>query len=276
MFRLKIDKENVWFSCRRGEKSSIMGSLSQSDLLQLKICTEMMEELEVNIHILDAEIVRLVDKDAVERAGKVPDVGMVSAAAVIAELGDARRLGEKQVGAYAGLVPSVKQSGRRKWRGGIAKRGSRWLRRVLVQCALAAIKVRDSRFRMFYLRIRSARGYNVAIVALARKMLVVVHRLLVTGEEFVEEGLKPKRVRRLIRPRDLSVPFEEALSLLVRFCGFWFRLVENAFVPEISKQNDLLVSVFIAEEQVLPSEVFPTKTVSPMRSQLFWELCFVL
>jgi len=191
---------------RREEiKSSIMGTLSQSDLLQLKICTEMIEELEVNIHILDAEVARLVDRDVVERISKVPGMGMVSAAAVIAELGDARRfLGEKQVGAYAGLVPSVKQSGRRRWRGGITKRGSKWLRRVLVQCALAAIKVRDSRFRMFYLRVRSSRGHNVAIVALARKMLVVIHHLLVTGEEFE------------IRPKDLSVPFEEAFSLLVR------------------------------------------------------------
>jgi len=83
---------------RREEiKSSIMGALSQSDLLQLKICTEMIEELEVNIRILDAEVARLVDRDVVERISKVP--GMVSAAAVIAELGDARRfLGKKQVG----------------------------------------------------------------------------------------------------------------------------------------------------------------------------------
>jgi len=45
--------------------------------------------------------------------------------------------------------------------------------------------------------------------------MVVIHHLLLTGEEYVEAGLKPKRIR-VIRPRDLSVPFEEALGVLGR------------------------------------------------------------
>jgi transposase len=197
-------------------KACVMGALSQPDLFQLKLCLDMIDSLDVKVNALDSEIKRLVDMDVVERISKVPGLNVVSACALIAELGDAGRfLGEKQVGAYAGLVPSVRQSGRRRWMGGITKHGSRWLRRVLVQCALAAIKVKDSRFRMFYLRIRSGKGHNVAIVALARKLLVVVHHLLVTGEEYVEDGLKKKRSK-VIRPRDLSVPFEEALRLLVK------------------------------------------------------------
>jgi len=176
----------------------------------------MVDSLDVKIDTLDSEIRRLVNRDMVERISKVPGLSVVSASALIAELGDAKRfLGEKEVGAYAGLVPSVRQSGRRRWMGGITKHGSRWLRRILVQCALAASKVKSSRFRMFYLRVRSWRGHNVAVVALARKLLVVVHHLLVTGEEYVEEGLKVKRSK-VIKPRDLSVPFEEAWRLLVK------------------------------------------------------------
>jgi transposase len=133
--------------------------------------------------------------DAVKRLSNVPGVSAVFALALIAELGDAKRfLGGKQVGAYAGLVPSVRQSGNRRWMGGITKHGSKWFSRVLVQCALAAINVKDSRFRMFYLRIKSSKGHNVAIVALARKMLGVVYHLLVRGEEYVER-FKPKRLR---------------------------------------------------------------------------------
>lgn len=197
-------------------KACVMGALGQSDLLQLKICLDMVDSLDLKIGTLDSEISKLVDMDAVKRLSCVPGVSAVSASALIAELGDAKRfLGGKQVGAYAGLVPSVRQSGKRQWMGGITKHGSKWLRRVLVQCALAAIKVKDSRFRMFYLRIKSGKGHNVAIVALARKLLGVVHHLLVTGEEYVEEGLKPKRPR-AIKPKDLVVPFEEALMLLVK------------------------------------------------------------
>ena len=73
---------------------------------------------------------------------------------------------------------------------------------------------------MFCLSVRSCKGHNVAIAALARKLLVVVHHLLVTGEEYEEEGLKMKR-RKVIRPWDLVVPFEEAWRLLVR--SVWVR-----------------------------------------------------
>ena len=52
------------------------------------------------------------------------------------------------------------------------KYGSKWLRRVLVQCALSAVKCRgDSRFKQFYLRVKVRRGHGIAIVVLASKML---------------------------------------------------------------------------------------------------------
>lgn len=202
---------------RGGEiKATIMGTLDQSDLLQLRLCIEIVDTIEERVHVLDAEIAMLVDRKEVERISRVPGVKEVSASSIIAELGDARRFpGEKQVGCYAGLVPSVRQSGMRRWSGGITKKGSKWLRRMLIQCALAAIKVKDSKLRLFYLRVKSSRGHNVAIVAVARKILVIIHHLLVSGEEYAEEGLKPKRLK-AIRPRDLKVPFEDALSLLAR------------------------------------------------------------
>ena len=90
------------------------------------------------------------------------------------------------------MVPLLRQSAGLTVLSSITKHGSRWLRRVLVQCALAAVRVKVSRFRMFYLRVRSSGGHNVAIVALARKLFVVVRHLLVMGERYFEEGLKPK------------------------------------------------------------------------------------
>jgi len=68
---------------------------------------------------------------------------------------------------------------------------------------------------MFYFRVKFGRGHNVVVVALARKLLVVVRHLLVTGERYFEEGLKPKRLR-VIKPKDLVVLFEEALTLLIK------------------------------------------------------------
>lgn len=196
-------------------KATILGTLNQTDLLQPKICLEMIDTIQEKIHKLDGEIAKLVDAKAVRRISTVPGVKEVSATTIIAEIGDPTRFpGEKQIGAYAGLVPSVRQSAKRRWYGGITKHGSRWLRRTLTQCTLAAIKVRDSKLRMCYLKIKSRRGHNIAIAALARKLLAIIHHLLLTGEEYVEKAVKRKRLR-IIKPADLKVPFEDALTLLV-------------------------------------------------------------
>jgi hypothetical protein len=71
---------------------------------------------------------------------------------------------------------------------------------------------------MYYLRIRSRRGHNIAITALARKLLIIIHHLLLTGEEYVEKTVKRKRLR-TIKPSDLKVPLEDAVALLNR-AGF--------------------------------------------------------
>jgi len=64
----------------------------------------------------------------------------------------------------------------------------------MVQVAHAAIKVRESKLRRFYLRVKAKKGAKTAIVALARKILTVIHHLLLNGEEYVEEGFE-KRLR---------------------------------------------------------------------------------
>jgi transposase len=200
-------------------KATILGTLNQTDLLQLKISLEMIDTIQAKIHKLDGEIAKLVDEEAVRRVSTVPGVKEVSAASIIAEIGHPARFpGEKQIGAYAGLVPTVRQSAKRRWYDGISKHGSRWLRRTLTQCTLAAIKVRDSKLRTYYLKIKSRRGHNIVITALARKLLVIIHHLLLTGEEYVENAVKRKRLR-IIKPSDLKVPFEDALTLLRR-AGF--------------------------------------------------------
>jgi transposase len=135
-------------------KASIMSSLGQADLFQLKLCLDVVDEFDVKICELDSQISRYVDVEVVERLCSVPGVGVVSAATVVAELGDVKRFSsEKEVCNYCGITPSLRQSGKKRWNGHITKHGSKWLRRVLVQCALAAVKCRgDSKFKGFYLR----------------------------------------------------------------------------------------------------------------------------
>ena len=55
---------------------------------------------------------------------------------------------------------------------------------LLVQCALGAIKDKDSYFGIKYTRIKKRRGHKKAIIAIARMMLVSIYHIILTGEVF--------------------------------------------------------------------------------------------
>ena len=107
----------------------------------------------------------------------VPGVGLVTAATVIAEIGDFSRFPDsKAIGRYAGLAPTVYASGNSSRLGHISKTGAPDLRWVLQQAAWTAIRC-DAGFKKTWLRIAKTAGKKAAAVAVARKILVLMWTL---------------------------------------------------------------------------------------------------
>jgi transposase len=118
----------------------------------------------------------------------IPGVGVRTAEAVVAFLGDpARFRSGKEIGAYAGLVPRQYQSGETDRRGRITKRGPSLLRKLLVQCAWAMLRY-NAWARATYVRLSKGgkTRRKPAVVALARRLLVVCWALLKKGERWRE------------------------------------------------------------------------------------------
>jgi transposase len=205
--RLKAKKDEV--------KKSILGTLREADIIELKICLDNINRLEEQIRQLNTKIATLVNKKDVERISKVPGVGEVSASTVIAEIADPKRFqNEKKLFSWSGLAPSTYQTGGKKPKSGhITKRGNKWLRRTLAQCAASAIKARNSQIRLFYLRIRGRRGHKIAIVATARKLLGIIWHLLITGEEYIDKHYVKKTMTKS-RKKTLKLALDEAIPLL--------------------------------------------------------------
>jgi transposase len=141
-------------------------------------------------HIAQAErsIVELVKLPAFTvdyvRLVTFPGVALVTAATVLAEVGDFRRFqGPKAVGRYAGLNPRAFASGGRQRLGRIAKTGSPHLRWILQQAAWTAIRTDDGVKRLF-LRIAKRSGRKAAAVAVARKLLTWMWAAIVKGETY--------------------------------------------------------------------------------------------
>ncbi len=117
----------------------------------------------------------------------VPGVGPVSASVLVYELGDVTRFkNSRSVAAYAGLVPRVSQSADTAHHGRLTKRGNRELRHILGQWAIRLLSW-DERV-ILWAKPRLARSHkNKVRVALARRLLIGVYKMLRTGEAFCME-----------------------------------------------------------------------------------------
>jgi len=95
----------------------------------------------------------------------------------------------RETGPYLGLIPRQKQSGDADPQLGISKAGDERLRRLLVQCAHYILGPfgTDSTLRRWGLKYSERGGKNArkrAIVAVARKLAVALHRMWTTGEKW--------------------------------------------------------------------------------------------
>jgi transposase len=121
---------------------------------------------------------------------QVNGVGAHTALAYMLTIGEAERFDKsRMVGAYLGLRPKQQDSGARKPQLGITKAGDGYLRKLLVNCAhyILGAHGKDSDLRRFGLRLCERGGKNGkkrAVVAVARKLAVLLHRLWVTGEVY--------------------------------------------------------------------------------------------
>jgi transposase len=124
--------------------------------------------------------------------------------ALLAVIGNVSRFGSaRQLVAYLGLDPRVRQSGSGEARQGrISKQGPAQARAALVEAAQQAIR-EPGPLRAFGARIRARRGYQVAAVAVARKLAGLAWQLLTKGEDYAFE--RPQLTQRKLRRLELAV-----------------------------------------------------------------------
>ena len=114
-------------------------------------------------------------------------VGPITALAFKAEIDDAKRFKDsKDVGAYIGLTPNQYSSGETRRQGGISKQGSKQMRYLLVEAATVLLTRCKawSKLKAWGLKLMKKKGKKKAIIAVARKMAVILHKMLLTGKNF--------------------------------------------------------------------------------------------
>ena len=154
---------------------------------------ESIRELGVHIRDYDRQVVELCKTryPETEFLRQVTGVGYLTALAFVLVIENPHRFARsRQVGAYLGLVPARDQSGQWDPQLGITKCGNSFLRRLLVgsaQYILGPFNKEDSHLKEYGLGICQRGGKNAkrrAVVAVARKLAVLLHHLWVSGEKY--------------------------------------------------------------------------------------------
>ncbi len=138
---------------------------------------------------IDSMIRRMVnDNPDVCILTSISGVGPYTALSIFSEIAEISRFSNShKLCAYAGIVPSVRNSADTIHHGRITKRGSMTLRWVLTECIHThAIHAKDSDITKFYNRIKKKRGTSKAAVAGASKILRVIYWMLKERREFVQ------------------------------------------------------------------------------------------
>jgi transposase len=150
------------------------------------------ESLTGKIHELDKKIEQIARSKYPETKllQQVSGVGPLIALTFVLTVEDAERFQRsREVGCYVGLRPKQSESGERQPQLGISKEGDIYLRKLLVQGAHCVLSRRgpDTDVKRWGLKLCGRGGKNAkkrAIVAVARKLAILLHHLWVSGEVY--------------------------------------------------------------------------------------------
>jgi len=196
-----------------GIKISITGkkafSVRVKELIQNRVETVKagIDALLLTFDLLDEQVKKLEkqiqelakDNEDVQILTTIPGVGVITALSFLISLGDFRRFEDsRNVGAYMGLTPRQYSSGDVQRQGKISKCGPRQTRSLLVEAAVVMLTRTRSwnKPKAWAMKLQKKKGFKKAAVALARKLTVIMHRMLITREAFrlgdsIEKQEKP-------------------------------------------------------------------------------------
>ena len=209
-------------------------TLSMVEQLELNQLLDQLDLLQRQISEADRMIARLAQYDPrMTRLLQITGVGVYTAFAVLASIGDIHRFPTpKNLTSYAGLVPSLHQSGQQCYTGSITKAGRSILRWLMVEAAHIAIR-HDPHWRQVYQHIAARRGHSIALVAIARKLLVVIWHLL--AREAPYYYLNPKTFERKLKAWAYLIGSTDRLTATARdFADYQLQSIDLRDLAEVT------------------------------------------
>jgi transposase len=186
-------------SVRGRQRLAGMEGLPKGDRQILLVALQQLEAVEQASDTLEQEIIcQGKDLPGLRRLLQVPGLNLLSGIGLLAEIGDIGWFAHaKQLGADAGLVPSVRQSSGYERRGRITKLGRTRLRTIAIRAVVVMVRKKGTPLVDFYVRKKREKGAGKALCATARKLLTIIFIMLKKQLDYwyIEERLYNKKLR---------------------------------------------------------------------------------
>ena len=160
--------------------------LSKEDRRLLDEELDLLDYLKQKINASNHWITQLGKKDKrVKLLMTIPGIGQFFALLIAVEIDNIQRFRNKdKLASYAGLIPSVHSSADKTFYGKIIGHGNKYLRWALIEAVWPAIK-KDLSLKLLYEKIKQRKNVNVAKVAVARRLSVIVYRVLSENRTYI-------------------------------------------------------------------------------------------
>lgn len=196
--------------------AAIDGGFCPEQAEKLRIIRSHMDSLDICKANLDSLILTTAEKylPQLELIMTVPGIGAFSAIGVLSEIGSDMSVfpSSKHLCSWAGLTPQNNESAGKKKTTRISRAGA-YIKPLLVQCALAAIKGKKyPEVRNRYQSLKKRRGHKKAIIAIARMLLTAIYNILKKNEPYNPELYH----RDNNPPAHRTVTVDEAIFILQR------------------------------------------------------------
>jgi transposase len=182
------DRDSAAIHIKSIAKNTV-GNTSKTNKILIESILDDIMHFEKQMKRFESEIEFLV-KERYSNILTIPGVGPILAGIIIGEIGNIVRFhSPSELLAYAGIDPTVYESGLFKSKQvKISKRGSKYLRSAIYTATKVACinpKIKENKFKLKYKKkLNAGKHHNSAIFNVAKNMIYVIYKLLITGENF--------------------------------------------------------------------------------------------